>query len=108
MILSDFTLKELFWYPEWYKCICIKEFNREKGWVYFVKTRDGQIKIGKTKRPSTRLKELSVKYGGVDGLLLLNNNITNEKEIFHRFSKYRNGGELFKPSKELMNFINKF
>jgi len=74
------------------------------GVTYFLKRKDGLIKIGRTSKLRSRLYSLTkqfedVKYlGCIPGM--------NMETLLHRqFAKYRRDGEWFEPHHSLMQFI---
>ncbi len=82
------------------------EGGRE-GFVYFIQNkRTKHIKIGKClNEPRWRVKELQT--GSVDQLILLGvtPGASRERELHRRFADQRHSGEWFKPSPDLIAFI---
>lgn len=86
-------------------------FTVEKGFVYFIRSEAGNIKIGWTdKEPHERLKALQT---GSDGELTLagwmDGTVNNERALHIKFAPYRirRNGEWFRPAPELLEFIRK-
>jgi hypothetical protein len=83
------------------------------GYIYFVQSESGLVKIGKTHLIDPRIENLCYMNGSkvhVVGLLELN--IENEDqltlkeiEIHDKFTKYRRRGEWFKFTKDIAEFI---
>ena len=76
--------------------------------IYFVQAPNGLFKIGKSKDPKRRLKELQV---GSPVILKLIRTIKGGiflENILHIYFKHlRKHGEWFKPDHELKSFLNK-
>lgn len=74
--------------------------------VYFI-TDKKNIKIGYSKNPNKRIKQLNT--GNAKKLMLIgymNGDKNKEKELHCQFSQDRSNGEWFSPSDELLDFIN--
>ncbi len=77
--------------------------------VYFIQNLStGNIKIGKSKNPSYRLKELQT---GNDGKLVLMATVSEkyytEEHLHLLFHHFRLNGEWFKYNEQLQSFIKK-
>lgn len=74
--------------------------------VYFI-TDKKNIKIGYSKNPNKRIKQLNT--GNAKKLILIgyvNGDKNKEKELHCQFSQDRLNGEWFSPSNEILDFIN--
>ena len=80
------------------------------GYIYFVQgASGGAVKIGYAKDVAARLKGLQT--GFPDTLMLLcavPGKPKNEKELHEKYKEHALRGEWFKPSEEIMEFINKY
>ncbi|MSU01959.1 GIY-YIG nuclease family protein [Tissierella pigra] len=82
--------------------------KRYKGFVYFIQGEyGGAIKIGFSKKPEERLKQLQTGYPDtLQILLLIAGNEKDEKRFHDEFESYRLNGEWFKPDKFILDKIN--
>jgi len=80
-----------------------------KGYIYFVQGEfGGGIKIGYSKAPESRLKQLQTSYPDTLKILVLvpgSNKL--EKDYHKEFENIKLNGEWFKPEKELLDVIEK-
>lgn len=73
--------------------------------VYFAQIgRDGPIKIGDSRDPARRLRELQTNVPWSLHLLLVIPH-KSANEVYHHFSSARMKGEWFYPTRDLLNFI---
>ncbi len=73
--------------------------------VYFMWDNDtGQIKIGQSKNPESRLRDIRAERPNTELLTYLPDH-SLERELHIRFSGLRMDGEWFKPSSELLQYI---
>ena len=73
--------------------------------IYFLKRKDGAIKIGTSNDFETRIRNLAAEYDGVLLLGLREGGYVEEKELHKRFSDFALGGEWFSPCQELIDYI---
>lgn len=77
-------------------------------WIYFIQEKgSGNIKIGVSKSPAKRLKQLQV-YNSTSLKLIftIKGSYEIEGEIHDKFSKYNIHGEWFQGEEEILNYIN--
>lgn len=81
--------------------------NKYPGFVYFIQGENGgAIKIGFSKNPDSRLRELQTSYPDMLKILcLVPGSYKAEKEYHENFKDIRLNGEWFKPTKELLKEI---
>lgn len=81
--------------------------NKYPGFVYFVQGEfGGGIKIGFSKTPESRLKQLQTSYPDtLKILVLVPGNNKDEKTYHKKFEHIKLNGEWFKPDKELLDEI---
>lgn len=81
--------------------------NRYPGFVYFVQGEfGGGIKIGYSKTPESRLKQLQTSYPDTLKILVLVPGNNKDEKTYHRkFEHIKLNGEWFKPEKELLDEI---
>lgn len=86
--------------------VCMQPWVEARGFVYFIQTSGGPVKIGRSIRPEVRLAEIQLMSpvplhlaaaipGGAD----------KETELHRRFAYCRLHGEWFDPVPELMDLI---
>jgi DNA-binding transcriptional regulator YiaG len=75
--------------------------------IYFLKRKDGSIKIGHTGNIRRRMMELGSKHGKLELLGMTIGNRSEEQELHKHFAHCRVKDEWFSPSDELMLFIKK-
>lgn len=72
--------------------------------TYFIQDPRGRIKIGIAENPRQRLRQLQT--GNPEKLVLLGCiEDDHEKDLHHKFRKYRVGGEWFTAEKELVEYV---
>jgi hypothetical protein len=81
--------------------------NKYPGFVYFVQGEfGGGIKIGYSKTPESRLKQLQTSYPDTLKILVLVPGSNKDEKSYHRkFEHIKLNGEWFKPEKELIDEI---
>ena len=89
-----------------------RQQEQRPGWVYFLKNRDGYIKIGFTTNLQSRLASLNGAAqhtgGRFDVLAIVAGTLEDERRIHERFFYCRNGHhEVFSPDKHLRGFIER-
>jgi hypothetical protein len=72
--------------------------------VYFMRNRDGLIKIGRSYNPEARLKAIGANVPGVELLGTMPNG-NREKEFHRRFAAYRAYGEWFHPAHPILALL---
>ena len=75
--------------------------------IYFLKRKDGSIKIGHTDNIRRRIMELSSKHGKLELLGMTIGNRNEEQELHKQFAHCRVKDEWFFLSDELIRFIEK-
>lgn len=82
--------------------------KRYKGFIYFIQGEfGGAIKVGFSKNPEERLKQLQTGYPDtLQRLLLVAGNEQDERNFHKEFEKFRLNGEWFKPDKFVLDKIN--
>jgi len=75
-------------------------------YVYFIRRPDGQIKIGFSHEPESRLRAIS-SQSGLRMMLLatIPGGAALERELHARFDEYREIGEWFRPCRDIDAFI---
>lgn len=85
---------------------CLREAGARKGFVYFIQSEEGPIKIGFSDDPAKRLDQLQV--ASPSQLRLLGSlpcKSTREAAIHGYFAEHRLRGEWFRPAPELLAWI---
>src|SRR6266481_301165 len=81
-----------------------KHLNQLSGLIYFF--RSGElIKIGWSKEPASRLRELSTGNPNLELVATMEGNRKSETELHRRFSHLRHKGEWFRFDDEIKDFI---
>ncbi len=98
------------------KSICLDSGNEaslihkfEEPHVYFIKSKTtNNIKIGVSKNPNERKKQIKQIKGDTLEILkiIASGGYALESKLHRKFSKYRVNGEWFRPSKELLSYID--
>lgn len=85
----------------------VKPVRMVRSWVYFARSgTDGPIKIGWSKNPTARLKELSVASpAGLSLVLAVPGDARDERRLHAQFAAHRLHGEWFNPAPELLSHI---
>lgn len=74
--------------------------------IYFIQAENGLIKIGFSKNVTSRLSNMQVRSPLKLTLLsTIKGTVVMEKELHYKFSKFREHGEWFKPTQDIINFI---
>lgn len=74
--------------------------------VYYLRRRDGSIKIGTTRRPHERYREVARDQGPVRVLATHVGDVDAEHRMHARFADHRLDGEWFAPHPELLAWID--
>lgn len=69
-------------------------------YVYFIQSREGLVKIGRSRTPEKRFRVL--RCGSPGAVLLGIRDDLSESELHARFASSREAGEWFRPSPELL------
>lgn len=63
--------------------------------IYFLRRRDGLIKIGTTTDLTTRIEALAAAHGPLDVVRVINGDLLRERQLHQQFRAYRQFGEWF-------------
>jgi len=87
---------------------CINTHGKQKCFVYFAQGKDGgNIKIGRSDHPPSRLKQLQTGHGEVLFITkIIPGDNSKEASLHKEFSKQRVVGEWFKPTSKLADLAN--
>lgn len=76
--------------------------------IYFIRQMStGLIKIGTTKNMHERVQQLRPFYGDLEIIAVMDGDRPVEKKLHRKFAKFREHHEFFRPSDELLDFIEK-